>query len=107
MIKPGIILGELIAAIPGAIFLVVKEVLKKGISSVPKLASALAGKATEYYINKGLNELNKKFTSGKGSGITLTNNKMKHIMKLIKYLANRGILLKKTTRKITSQKGGF
>ena len=54
-----------------------------------------------------MNELNKKFTSGKGSGITLTNNKMKHIMKLIKYLANRGILLKKTTRKITSQKGGF
>ena len=28
-------------------------------SLVPKLAPALAGKATEYYINKGVNELNK------------------------------------------------
>ena len=32
---------------------------------------------------------------------------MKDIMKVIKSLENRGILLKKTTRKITSQDGGF
>ena len=32
---------------------------------------------------------------------------MKGIMKVIKSLENRGTLLKETTRKITSQKGGF
>ena len=41
-----------------------------------------------------------KFTSSKGSGITLTNNEIKDIMKVIKSLENRGILLKGTTRKI-------
>ena len=42
-----------------------------------------------------------------GSGITLTNNEIKDIMKVIKYLENRGILLKETIRKITSQEGEF
>ena len=42
-----------------------------------------------------------------GLEITLTNNKIKDIMKVIKSLENRGILLKRTTRKITSQEGGF
>ena len=42
-----------------------------------------------------------------GTGITLTNNEIKDIMKVIKSLENRGILLKGTTRKITSQEGGF
>ena len=32
-------------------------------SLAPKLAPGLAGKATEYYINKRINELNKKFAS--------------------------------------------
>ena len=49
-----------------------------------------------------MNFLNK-FTSSKGAGITLTNNEIKDIIKLIKSLENRGILLKETTRKITSQ----
>ena len=39
--------------------------------------------------------------------MTLTNNEIKGIMKVIKSLENRGILLKGTTRKITSQEGGF
>ena len=38
------------------------------------------------------------------SGITPTNNEIKDIMKVIKSVENRGILLKGTTRKITSQK---
>ena len=38
-----------------------------------------------------------------GTGITLTNNEIKYIMKVIESLENRGILLKGTTRKITSQ----
>ena len=42
-----------------------------------------------------------------GLGITLTNNEIKDIMKVIKSLGNRGILLKGTTRKITSQERGF
>ena len=41
------------------------------------------------------------------SGITLINNEIKDIIKVIKSLENRGILLKGTTRKITGQEGGF
>ena len=72
-----------------------------------KLAPKLAEKATEYYINKGIKELNQKFASSKSSGITLTNNEIKDIMRVIKSLENRGILFKGTTRKSTSQEGGF
>ena len=71
------------------------------------LASKLAEKATEYCINKGICELNKKFTSSKGSRITLRNNEIKDITRIIKSLENRGILLKGNTRKITSQDRGF
>ena len=71
------------------------------------MAPELARKATEYYINTGINELNKTFASSKDSRITLTNNKIKDILKVIKTLENREILLKGTTRKITSQQGGF
>ena len=42
-----------------------------------------------------------------GTGITLTNNEIKDIMKVMKSLENRGILLKGTTRKVTSQEGAF
>ena len=42
-----------------------------------------------------------------GTGITLTNNETKDIMKVITSLENKGILLKGTTRKITTQKGRF
>ena len=66
----------------------------------------LTVKAAEYYANKGINKPYKTFTSGKGLGITLTNNKIKDI-KIIKSLENRGILLKETARKMTSQEGGF
>ena len=42
-----------------------------------------------------------------GLGITLTNNEIKDIIKVIKYLENRGILSKETNRKIASQEGEF
>ena len=42
-----------------------------------------------------------------GSGITLTNNEIKYIIKVIRCLENRGILLKGTTKKVTSQEEGF
>ena len=103
MIQSGGILGDLFGAIPQVMFLAGKEELKKGISLAQKLAIAIAGKAREYHINKRINELNKKFTSSKGSGITLTDNEIKYIIKVIKSLENTGILLKGTTRKITSQ----
>ena len=59
---------------------------------------ALTQKETEYYINTGVNEFNRKFTSSKGSGITLTHNEIKDLTR---------ILLKETTRKITSQEEQF
>ena len=62
------------------------EAIKKGITLAKNAAPALAGKATEYYFNTGVNELNKKFSSTKGSVITLTNNEIKDIMKVIKSL---------------------
>ena len=48
-----------------------------------------------------------KISSITGSGITLTNNEMKANIKVIKSLEKRGILLKGTTTKISSQEGGF
>ena len=38
--------------------------------------------ATEYYVNKGINEPNLKFPSTKGSGITLINEEIKGIMEV-------------------------
>ena len=87
-------------------FLAGKAALKRYIIST-KLAAKLAEKATECYINKGIKELNQKFASSKSSGITLTNNEIKDIMRVIKPLENRGISLKGTTRKSTSQEEGF
>ena len=37
-----------------------KRSIKKRVSLAPKVAPKLAEEATEYYINKGINELNKK-----------------------------------------------
>ena len=76
-----------------------KEVLKRYIIS-KRCSAKLAEKTTDCYVNKGMNELNKKFTSSKGSGINLTNTEIRDIMKVINYLENRGILLKGTTKKL-------
>ena len=43
----------------------------------------------------------------RGSGLTLTSNEIKDIVKVIRSLENRGILLKQTTTRIASQEGGF
>ena len=42
-----------------------------------------------------------------GTGITLTHNEIKNIIKVIKFLEKRTILLKGTARKITSQERDF
>ena len=44
-------------------------------------APGFTKKENENYANKGINELNRKFTSSKGSGITLTNNEIKIYIK--------------------------
>ena len=49
----------------------------------------------------------KEYSAILSSRITLINNERKDIIKVIKSLENRGILLKGTTRKITSQEGGL
>ena len=42
-----------------------------------------------------------------GSKITLRSNQIKDILKVIRYLENKGILWNGTTRKICIQEGGF
>ena len=43
----------------------------------------------------------------KGSGLAITNNEIKDIIKVIRSLENKTILLKGTTKKITGREGGF
>ena len=52
-------------------------------------------------------KIKKGISSITGLETTLTNNEIKDIMKVIKSLENRGVSLKGTTIKITSQEGGF
>ena len=85
---------------------VLKRGVKKGATLAQNAAPELAEKATEYYVNKEINKLNKKFTSSKGSGIALTNKETKDIIKVIRFLENIGVL-KELLKKIRSQKGGF
>ena len=61
-------------------------------------------------VDAGLSLLGEKIfknSSFTGSGITLTNDEIKDIRKVIKSLKNKGILLRRTTRKVTSQEGEF
>ena len=43
----------------------------------------------------------------KGSGLAITNNEIKDIIKVIRSLETKTILLKGTTKKITVHEGGF
>ena len=65
----------------------------------------------DIFVDEVFNVIGKNIKKGilsiSGSGITLTNNEIKDVIKLIKSLENRRILLKVTTRKITSQEGEF
>ena len=54
-----------------------------------------------------MNKIKKGISSITGSGITLTNNEIKGIIRVIMSLKNGGNLLKGSTRKITSQEEGF
>ena len=52
-------------------------------------------------------KVKKGILSFNGSGITLKNNEIRDIVKIIKSLENKGILSIGSTRKITNQEGGF
>ena len=75
------------------------------LSNVAKKRTDIGRNLGKNFLDKQIDKFNKKCITG--LGITLTNNEIKNIMKVIKSLENRGILLKGTTRKITSQEGGF
>ena len=55
------------------------------------------------FLDKQIDTFNKEHVIRKGSGVTITNNKIKDIKSLEKI----GILVKGSSSKITSQKGGF
>ena len=52
-----------------------------------------------------LKKVNEKLLKVAGSGKRLTNNEVKGIIKVIRFLENRGTLLKGTTEKINSKEG--
>ena len=61
-----------------------------------------------FFVDARLNVIGKKIKDRlTGSGITLKKIKIKDTVKVISSLENRRLLLKRTTRKITSQEGGF
>ena len=78
-------------------------------NSTAKKSKAMAAKEinNDIILDIGPNFLGKKIekwiSSVMFSGITITNNKIKDIIKVIKSIENRGISLKGTTGKITSQ----
>ena len=82
MIQSGGFLVGLLTAIPQAMFLARKEALKRGLKKgvilTKNAATELAEKATEHYVNKGINELYIKFTLNK------TSNEIKDIIKVIR-----------------------
>ena len=75
------------------------------LSSVAKKGTDVARNLGKIFLDKQIDTINKEYIAG--SGITLTYDKIKDILKVIKSLDKRGILLKLTIRKITSQEGGF
>ena len=83
------------------------------ICDIPSFGFILFNLATKgiylgkYFLDKQTDKLNKKCITGKCSELTLTNNEVKDIIKVISFLGNRGILFEETTRIITNQIGGF
>ena len=62
-------------------------------------------KFSKKILYKQIDRFNKEYITG--SGITLTHNKIKVIIKIINFSENRGNLLKGTNRKSSSQMGEF
>ena len=83
------------------VFVLVKFLQNTGIKILNK----------DILVDAGLNMIGKKIKkrilSITGSGITLTNNETKDIIKVLKSLGTRGILLKRTTRELLVKKDNF
>ena len=73
------------------------------LSSVAKKETDIAVNFGKVFLNEQIDRFHEEYLTG--SGTTLTNNKIKDVIKVIKSLENRGTLLKGTTAKATSQKG--
>ena len=71
---------------------------------VSKIAKDVAKIAAKQFVNTEKDTLSKKFLV---SGITLTNNEIKDIIKVINYLENAGILLKGTSGKLLIKKEDY
>ena len=62
------------------------------LSGAAKKGTDIAGYLVINYVDKGIDIISKRYITGKASGITLTNNEMRDIIKVIKPVENRGIL---------------
>ena len=78
-----------------------KEIREEVLKQKP---TTLAKTAAKQFENKRIDKLSKNVL---GSKITQINYEVKDIMKIIRYLKNRLILLKVTTRKMKSQERGL
>ena len=81
------------------------SIFGNALSSAAKKGTDIARNLEKNFLDKEIDTFNKEYITG--SGITLTNNKTRYIMKAIQSLEKRGILFKGTTRKNTSQEGRF
>ena len=80
----------------------IRKTFANGSSSNMKFSSTQFSKMIQlrWWLTDDIGE---EIDKNKGLEITITNNEIKDIMKVIKSLENRGILLKGTTRKIAGQ----
>ena len=76
-------------------------------SNLAKKGADIARDLKENFMDKQIYKYDKEYITGECSGITLTKNEIKDIVKITKSLEYRRILLEGTTRKISTQKGGF
>ena len=82
----------------------------KTLNQIVNKADELSKKVSLYDVLEGFNFAKDDLQASKkefGEGITLTTKERKDVIKVIKSLENRGILLKETTRKITSQERSY
>ena len=63
------------------------------LSSVAKKRIDLARDLRKFFLDKQIGRLNKEYITG--SGISLTNNEIKDILKVIKFLENKRIFIKR------------
>ena len=77
------------------------------LSKIAKKRTGLARDLGKKFLDKQIDKFNKDYITNEGcSGLMLTNNETKDIMKVIKSLENQ-VFIKRNYRKITSQEGEF